>query len=168
MAFCSSCGEQMKDGMKFCSSCGAQMDNDAQQHKQQRHAYQEPVTPGAATKADIRDAQDNKTMSILAYILFFVPLMTGAHKTSAFAKYHTNQGTVLFIFSLALGVVYGILTSLLATILFSGGWGLFSVVMTILGVFWLIPAGLCVVGIINASQGKMKPLPIIGGFTIIK
>ena len=31
-------------------------------------------------------------MAIIAYILFFVPLLTGDRKKSPFVKFHTNQG----------------------------------------------------------------------------
>ena len=103
-------------------------------------------------------------MSILAYILFFIPLLTGAHKTSEFAKYHANQGTVLFLFMVAWGIVYGILFAVLAIVL----WRTFGVVAIILGLLWLIPVALCVLGIVNAVQGKMKPLPVIGKITIIR
>jgi len=115
-----------------------------------------------------RDAQENKTMAILAYILFFIPLLTGAHKTSPFVRFHTNQGTVLFLASLAFGVVYWILMSLLTSLLLTGAWGLWSVLSTILGLAWLLVLALCIIGIVNAAGGKMKPLPVIGGFTIIR
>jgi uncharacterized membrane protein len=136
--------------------------------------YTPPVVPGAPQRSDIRDAQENKTMSILAYILFFIPLLTGAHKDSAFAKYHTNQGTVLFLFGLIWGIIYAIVTAALTAALFnpstwlSGGWGALGVVTTILGLIWLIPAIFCIIGIVNAAQGRMKPLPLIGKFNIIK
>lgn len=173
MAFCRNCGTQVQDGTKFCPSCGGAVGTDTAQ-AQQRRAYQAPVMPGAPTHADIHDAQENKTMSILAYILFFIPLLTGAHKTSPFAKYHTNQGTVLFLFTLAWSIVYWVLTAIFTAILFnpttwvSGGWGALGVITTILSLLWLIPTILCVVGIINAAGGKMQPLPVIGKFSIIK
>jgi uncharacterized membrane protein len=182
MAFCGNCGTQTQDGVKFCPSCGHTIGAaNAQQAAQgartqaggQAPRYTPPVVPGAPTQADIRDANDNKTMSILAYILFFIPLLTGAHKTSAFAKYHTNQGTVLFIAALALNIILGIVRAILRSILwngfyYSGSWGVYSTLGTVLGIIGLVPFILCVVGIINAVNGRMKPLPVIGGITIIK
>ncbi len=49
-------------------------------------------------------------MSVLAYIgiLFLIPLL--ACPNSRFARYHTNQGLVLFLLELAIGVVTGIFT----------------------------------------------------------
>ena len=51
------------------------------------------------------DVQNNKVMGILAYfgILFLIPLL--AAKDSQYARFHTNQGIVLFIFSVALNII---------------------------------------------------------------
>jgi uncharacterized membrane protein len=113
--------------------------------------------------------QDNKLMAILAYIIFFVPLLAGAHKNSPFVRFHANQGTVLFISCLIFGVLYGIIISVLTGLLLTtGAWGLLGIVGTVLGLVWLLPAILYVLGIINAATGKTKPLPVIGKFTLIK
>lgn len=129
----------------------------------QRQMYQAPVVPGAPHQAEIRDAQDNKTMAILAYILFFIPLLTGAHKTSAFARYHTNQGTVLFIAAAIYGIAYGILTAVLLFIPVIG-W----ILIMVLGLASIFFLALCIAGIINAANGRMRPLPVIGRITVIK
>ncbi len=115
-----------------------------------------------------QDAQDNKTMAILAYLFFFIPLLTGDHKKSPFVKYHTNQGTVLFLAMVAFGIAYGILLAIFTSLLFSGAWGLFGVICTILSLLWLIPAVFCVLGIVHAATGKIQPLPLIGKFNIIR
>jgi uncharacterized membrane protein len=179
MAFCGNCGTQVQDGVKFCPSCGKaveaapagqtppvqnQYQQQAQpQYRQATQTYQPPVVPGAPTQSDIQDAQAGKTMSVLAYILFFIPLLTGAHKTSPFVKYHTNQGTVLFIFAVAYSIAYNIVSSILLAI----SWRLWMI-GSILGWVSLVFFILCVVGIINAVNGRMKPLPVIGGISIIK
>ena len=51
------------------------------------------------------DVQNNKVMGILAYfgILFLIPLL--AAKDSQYARFHTNQGILLFIFSVALNII---------------------------------------------------------------
>lgn len=54
-------------------------------------AYQPPIAPG---KTELQDAQENKGMAVLAYLIFLIPLL--AAKESKFARYHTNQGLVLF------------------------------------------------------------------------
>jgi uncharacterized membrane protein len=90
-------------------------------------------------------------------------LLTGSHKTSLFARFHTNQGTVLFIAALLYGIAYGILTAMLIFIPIIG-W----LLILLLGLLSIVFLALCVVGIVNAVNGRMRPLPIIGGITVIK
>lgn len=95
------------------------------------------------TKADI---DKNKTMAILAYFIFFLPLLTDA-KDSKFAKFHANQ-------------------ALLVTLIYVAGFVLtfflIGFLIYIVGfVFWIM-------GIISAVNGEMKRLPLIGNIEIIK
>jgi uncharacterized membrane protein len=168
MAFCGNCGTNIDLGTKRCPHCGQSQEKSAPAQASAAPAnviptYQPPVMPGAPRQADIQDANDNRTMAILAYIIFLIPLLTGAHKTSPFAKYHTNQGTALFIAALIYGIAYGILTAILAFIPVIG-W-LLIVVLGLGSFLFLI---LCIAGILNAANGRMRPLPIIGGIEIIK
>ncbi|MDR3299039.1 MAG: zinc-ribbon domain-containing protein [Candidatus Accumulibacter sp.] len=171
MAFCGNCGAQVQDGVKFCPSCG--QESAAKTQPQAQHPAPgdtPPVVSGAPTQADINDAEANKGMAVIAYILFFIPLLTGAHKTSAFVKYHTNQGTVLFIAAVAWGIAENIVLAVLRAIFWNGyTWGIYGILSTVLSILWLVPTILCVVGILNAVNGRTKPLPVIGDkFTIIK
>lgn len=101
---------------------------------------------------DSQDIENNKVYAILAYIgiLFLVPLL--AAKDSPYARFHTNQGLVLFLFGVALGVV-GWIPVL--------GW-LVAIVGSIMAFVFMI------MGIINAAQGECKPLPIIGEIELMK
>jgi uncharacterized membrane protein len=100
---------------------------------------------------DSRDVEDNKVMAILAYIwiLFLVPLL--AAKDSRFARYHAYQGVALFI----AWVLVNVITRLLPANLSGLGW------IASLGLLVL-----AVIGIMNAFQGRAKPLPLIGHFLI--
>jgi uncharacterized membrane protein len=69
----------------------------------------------------------------------------------------------LFIFALIYGVAYGVLSGILIFIPVVG-W----IVIALLGLLSLGIVALCVIGIVNAVQGNMKPLPLIGKFRIIK
>ena len=152
MAFCGQCGAQVNDGVKFCPSCGGAVSAGADAGAQ----YQAPPPDGSAPRqADPNDAEKNKGMAIIAYLIFFIPLITGDHKKSPFVMYHTNQGTILFLAWIASGVVSSVLT--------------FILIGLILGpILFLVCLVFLVIGIINAANGKMSPLPIIGKFTIIK
>jgi uncharacterized membrane protein len=156
MAFCDNCGTRIQDGAKFCPSCGNATGAANLQTRQGTGA----IPPMPPQYAEMGDAEANKGMAIIAYILFFIPLLTGAHNTSPFVKYHTNQGTVLFLAGLAYGVAYGILSIILVFIPIIG-WLLIALLP-------FAPLVLGVIGIVNAAGGKMKPLPVIGGFSLVK
>lgn len=100
---------------------------------------------------DADDVSRNKLMAVLAYIgpLVIVPLLVA--KDSKFAKFHTNQGLILFLVA--------IVCSLLAKLKVIG-W-LFSVCGAVVFI-------LAVVGIIYACQGKAKELPVVGNWQILK
>lgn len=114
-------------------------------------------TQQAAPQGNQSDAEKNKAMGIIGYIipfLFFIPLITDA-KNSPYAKFHANQQLNLLLF-----VVVGyIVSSILMFILI--GFLLYFIVMIGSIVFMIM-------GIINAAKGEMKKLPLIGGFNIIK
>jgi uncharacterized membrane protein len=126
-----------------------------------------PVKAQAETgeiQADPNDAENNKGMAIIAYIgiLCFVPLLTGDHKKSPFVMYHTNQGVVLFISAAAIWIASLILGAIL------GLMHLWAIIPLFSTLVWLGILALVILGIVNAVNGKMKPLPVIGKFTIIK
>lgn len=105
---------------------------------------------------DANDVAQNKAMGILAYLgfLFLVPLL--AAKNSPYARFHANQGLVLFLVDIALGVV-------------SVVFGLIPIVGMIVSlIIYIGIIALMVIGILNACSGEPKKLPIIGGITLIQ
>jgi uncharacterized membrane protein len=128
-----------------------------------------PPTSSAATPLadgetpDPADVDKNKIFAVLAYlgILFLVPLL--AAKESRFARYHTNQGVVLFLSAIVAYMAVFFLTLVIAFIPF----------LRWLGCLLWWPVTICVfvfmiMGIINAAKGDCKPLPVIGQFKLIK
>ena len=101
---------------------------------------------------DSQDIEKNKVYAILAYIgiLFLVPLL--AAKDSPYARFHTNQGLVLFLLEVALNILLAIPVL---------GW-----ILAPIG--WIAVVVFAIIGIINAAQGECKPLPVIGGIELIK
>ena len=100
------------------------------------------------------DVNNDKGMAIVAYILFFVPLLAVKNR-SAFLNYHINQGLSLFIVALAGSIV-------LSTVF---GWR-FYMISNIWNLLMII---LAVMGIMVASKNETKPLPVIGNwFKLIK
>lgn len=152
---CGNCGKEIDAGAAFCPSCGKPTRNG----------------PGASPVA--AGIEENKTICILAYILFFVPFLTEAYKTSEAVKFHTNQGTVLFLAALATSIGLGIISAVITGILVAaGGYGGILAITAFFSIIWLVyglgVTALCVIGIINAVNGRQNPLPLIGKFRIIK
>ena len=69
---------------------------------------------------DTQDTQDAKIWSILAYfgILFFLPLVCAPQ--SRFGRFHANQGLILLLTSLILGIVNVVLQIMIGWIPFVG------------------------------------------------
>ena len=114
------------------------------------------------SKHDTSAAMPDKTKRIFcaaAYFGFFFFLPLIALPDSKEAKFHANQGLVLFLLNL---VVSGIGATASATLVSMAELGS---VFTILEV--LCPL-LMVYGAVNAYQGKMTELPLIGKIKILK
>lgn len=118
-----------------------------------------------ALEVDPDDAEKNKIFGIVAYlgILCLVPLV--AVKNSAFAKYHANQGLVLFLTEIVIAIGLAVLEGIFNFVLPSG---LIGIIDFIFSLIWLAPLALVVLGIINAAAGKCVPLPGIGGIKLLK
>lgn len=116
--------------------------------------------PGAADPADV---EKNKVFALLAYIgiLWLVPLL--AAKDSPFAKYHANQGLALFIAGFGAMIVLTVLSVIGAFIPVVGCVCMFLPMLG--GLAWM---GYAIMGIINAVNGQMKPLPGFPAITLIK
>jgi uncharacterized membrane protein len=97
------------------------------------------------------DIEKNKTMAGLAYLIFFLPLLTCPE--SGYAKFHANQALVLLIIAIAGSFILSIIPVI--------GW----ILLPILGLGILI---LSIWGLVNGINGKAKQLPLIGRFTILK
>ena len=165
MAFCVKCGTKIDETVKFCPGCGQAIETPptsegpeaapAAEQAAQKSDFSEKVanlnnTADITEQFDKDDIEKNKVMGLLAYILFFIPLL--AAKDSPFARYHANQGLVLCLAAILSAVIriIPILGWIIAPIL--------SIVITVLAV----------IGIINALNGKAKELPMIGKFKILK
>ena len=106
--------------------------------------------PQKEHKVDAQDAEKNKGMAVIAYIVFFIPLLTDA-KDSPFAKFHVKQGLILLLFCIAGSIISSVLTVVLIGLLLGPIVALATLVLFI-------------IGIMNAVNGKMKELPYIGQF----
>lgn len=100
---------------------------------------------------------NNKTLAIVSYITIIGWLIAwfsykDQPKKDPFVTYHLEQSLGVFIFSIIVSIVAGILMSAIPAL---------SLVFSLIS---LIPFILLVLGIINASNGVTKPVPLIGTF----
>ncbi|MBR3053263.1 MAG: hypothetical protein IKG59_03955, partial [Firmicutes bacterium] len=97
---------------------------------------------------------NDKAMGIIAYftiIGFLIALFAGANngRRSPYLNFHLNQALVLMICN----VITGVITGISATI-----GGLLSIALFVL---WVI-------ALVGAAKGEMKPVPVVGGFKLIR
>lgn len=155
MKYCKNCGAELQDEDKVCPKC-----NTAVEETVEAVEVKETTTENTTeNNTDAKDVEDNKAMGIIAYIgiLCLIPLF--AAKNSKFARFHTNQGLVLFIAE----VIVGVLGAVLGLIPYAGA--VFGVLC------YLAELGLLafsIFGIVYAAQGKMKDLPVVCQFKILK
>ena len=184
MAFCSKCGTSLPEGVKFCPGCGAPTGD------QQETGSAAQANAGAANQANGAfntdtinekiaqfsntkdstsefapdDIQKNKGMALLSYIgiLFIIPLL--AAKDSKFAKFHVNQGLVLFIAELVCSIAVWIVSAILRFIPIVRVF-LPAVLTTLVS---LAALAFMIIGILNAVNGRAKELPLIGSLKILQ
>lgn len=116
-------------------------------------------TTDSTSEFDENDIQQNKTMSIFAYLSWLVLIPLLAAKESKFARFHCNQGIILAIVEIIAWVVLSLLS-----IIPYVGW-IFVIFNVLLSVACLV---LAILGIINAVNGKAKELPVVGKIRILK
>ena len=91
--------------------------------------------------------EKNTGMAVVAYLLFFVPLLTDASK-DPFVKFHVKKG-LLIVCGLVATAVVGWIPLI--------GWLIAMIAPILIFVLWII-------GILNAVAGKKEPLPVIGKY----
>jgi uncharacterized membrane protein len=112
--------------------------------------------PSTAPQLSQQEIDSGKTMAILAYIPIaliglIVSIISISTKNNAYALYHAKQALTLYICA------------------FVGALCCLPLIFICIGIPLLIALEvgalvLCIIGIINASSGKCKPLPVIAKF----
>lgn len=118
-------------------------------------AQEEPKTQQTDKTAQPSDGNNAKLFGILGYIipiLFFLPLVMEDTKNDDFAKFHANQQLVFLLFWVVITAIN--IIPILGQLIYVIGL-----------IFGLV---LLVMGVINVSNDKKTPLPLIGGVQLIK
>lgn len=100
---------------------------------------------------DPEDIEKNKVFAVLAYIGILVLIPIFGAKDSKFARFHANQGLVLFLAEIVFSSVAGIIFRKWAVELFG-----------------LVFLALAILGVAYALQGKAKELPVLGNIKLLK
>ncbi|REC45255.1 DUF4870 domain-containing protein [Chryseobacterium pennipullorum] len=100
---------------------------------------------------------NNRTTAMVSYITFIGWLISyfsyrDRHEKDSFVSYHLEQSLGVMIFSIIVSIIVGVLMSVVPAL---------SLLFSLLS---LIPLILLVMGIINALNQVMKPVPLIGSF----
>lgn len=167
---CTNCGKEIPSEKNFCPYCGTRKNitavvgngvtnlvNNASNVNvnEKLNGYVNEFknfqnSEGVTSNFTPQDIEQNKVMAVLAYLVFFIPLIKGVK--SPFVRFHQNQFWVLFI----VGLIGGLL--MIVPII---GWIAGSIIEVLTFV-------LGIMGVVSAASGKAKPLPIVGGIKILK
>ena len=113
------------------------------------------MAPPAAGSPLPKEVEEGRTFAILSYALsfisipfFLVPLIM---RNNEFSLYHAKQCLMIWLAGIAVGIVGSLLMVVcIGAILLPAGM-----------IFLLV---LAVMGLMNAVQGRQKPVPVIGKF----
>ncbi|HEX3037917.1 MAG TPA: hypothetical protein VHO94_02870 [Oscillospiraceae bacterium] len=143
----------------------------------QQPQYTAPQQPNVAYP-QAAPTDNAKVHSILSYItiLWLIGLL-GSEKNNPHVRFHVNQGIILTIFEFAVGIVGAILNAIISSIFTESVYGIalytsptgIHLQQLVSLIVWAVGIAGTIIGIVNASQGKEQPLPVIGKlFKIIK
>jgi uncharacterized membrane protein len=153
MAFCSSCGSQVDDGVKFCPGCGQTM----------FAAAGGGAAPGGSGGSiggggSAVTAQNENVMGALAYLLIpaIIFLVVEPYSKNRFIRFHSFQSLFYCLASVAIQITLGILSSILAFI------GIGFVIAMIMPLVSLALFVVWIILVVKAFQGQKYKLPMIG------
>ncbi|MCM4166188.1 Magnetosome protein MmsF [Arenibacter antarcticus] len=99
---------------------------------------------------DQNTINEGKTMAIVSYIFvigLLIAFIVNSNKKNAFVQFHIEQSLRVWILSIALSILL---------------FGLSMIGVAFLGILKWVPLVFAVLGIINANNGKVEKLPVIG------
>lgn len=130
-----------------------------------------PPPPHHYNNANNTQSDPNMIFSILSYLGLWWIGFLGTGKDDPNVRFHMGQGIVLSIAGVGLSIVISIFSAILQLIFSVNIWGVrvpSPWVITFSGLLWFglsaLLITLAVLGIISASKGERKPLPVIGQF----
>ena len=171
MNCCPKCGSPVQDKMRYCPGCGERIAQESysQNYYQDgmNYDYQEDMNYGCQGQVsdEAVDIQKNKVLAACSYFGVLVLLPLFLRRESPFARFHANQGLVLFLCEIICQAV-----SRGVHMVQGWGWpfwgfGLMGGALEILDLVFLVFA---IWGVINVCAGKYAALPVIGSIQLLK
>ena len=172
---CPNCGALLSENSAFCTECGTTVlgkqnsqvfaSGSGMEDQARTLCGSQEQIPAYNGEVCMQVSGKEKFMSFLAYwgLLVLIPIFAG--KDSQYIRFHANQGLVIAITSIAMATI-----SSLTMFLNGNGFLALLVIMINLAiiVFNLVLLVIGIIGMVNALTGKMKKLPIVGRFEILK
>jgi len=93
-----------------------------------------------------------KTLSVLSYVTLIgwaIAYYSGKGRADQLLRYHLRQSLGLAIISILLSIVLNIIATVAPALAF------LSLLTFVITIFWIL-------GIINAANGALKPVPVFG------
>ena len=168
MAKCPKCGAHVNNDDIFCPQCKTKIDTEqtSRPEADRRNLFTEGEDFSRAYRT--QDVAGNKTAAVLCYLplVCLYPILFRT-RTSAYVRFHANQGLVLFLTEILFSLVVWLLDSLVLPLPVIGA--ILSLPLAI--AVWalrLVFIALTVIGVYRAYTGRAKQLPLIGKITLIK
>lgn len=102
---------------------------------------------------------NSKTIAIVSYITiigWLIAFFQYKDNKTPLAKYHLEQSLGVFIFSILWSIAMRVVFSLIPALAMLGS------------LLSLVPLVLVIIGIINAANEELKPVPVVGSYFVGK
>jgi uncharacterized membrane protein len=115
------------------------------------------ATEAAVETAPQEEVNAGKTIALASYVFCPIAILPFVKRDNAFSLYHAKQALAMLVVAIVLNVGLYVAALILATLHL-------SLLLTIVSLAMLAAfVGLIVLGAMNAWNGRMRPLPLIGG-----
>ena len=109
------------------------------------------------------EVQSGKTFAIVAYFVFFVPLLIEEQRKNKFVMFHTEQATLLAVVNIVIFIIKSVLFAVAFTGYYSG-FGIYSLLNLGFLAVHIAVFVLWIMALIGAANGKYEPMPVLGQY----
>ena len=171
--YCASCGEELAPDAKFCENCGTQVEQDQPAESNSTPAAEpaatdtEGATSAGSSGDEVAGGLEPNVAGALSYLLGFITglIFFLIEDEDEFVRYHAAQSIVVFGGLFVLSIVFSVVNSVIAGLIFTGtGFFLWSLVSLLFSLIWLvIGLGSLILWIylmVKAYEGETVRVPV--------